>query len=80
MIPILLIVVPCAVVGIAVVTLLDRGGRVLFPLDERGVGRGPTGRVECVPRTVLIGALVLMVGWALAWIVALAVGLRILSN
>jgi len=73
-----LIVVPCAIVGIALVTLLDRGGALAR--TDAGRSRAPSGLTERVPRRALICMLVLMGVWVLAWLFLLVAGLGILST
>jgi len=77
-----LIVVPCAVVGIGAVTLFDRAGVFSALAAGGGPTRGvrPAGPAYRLPRVVMLGLLVVMGGWVLAWIVLLLVGLGILSG
>jgi hypothetical protein len=79
---IVLIVVPCIVLGVAVVTLVDRAG--LLPRMPDGGGgwwasSGSGGLADGVPRSGLVAAIVVMGLWILAWLVALVIGLSILS-
>lgn len=79
---VLLIVVPCVIIGVGVVALFDRTG--VFSGIGGGEGAAGGGRpaelAEGIPRVVLIGGLVVMGGWVLAWVVFLIVGLGILSG
>lgn len=81
---IVLIVVPCVVVGVALVALLDRGG--LLPHLSDGGGRpsrawGSGSSVgDTIPPAALLGAMVVMGLWIIAWIVALVIGLGILTG
>lgn len=78
---VLLVVLPCLVVGAAVVVVLDRMG--VLPRWESGGGMsGPADGtfLERVPRTALFVAMALMATWILAWLVLLVVGLHVLAS
>jgi hypothetical protein len=71
----LLIVVPCILVGTSGVMLLDRAG-ILPRLDRPGpVSTKPAPSIF---RPVSLGAIVVLATWILAWLVVLAVGLNII--
>ena len=78
---VLLIVVPSIILAVGGVTLLDRTG-AFSVLGGGGVTAGgrPTELAERIPRVALIGGLVVMGGWVLAWGIFLIVGLGILSG
>ncbi len=76
-----LIVVPCTIIGFAIVMLLDRAG--VFPqLDGGGGGGGGHARTRNpqIGRNLSLLALVVMGAWVLAWIVLLIVGLGVVSS
>jgi hypothetical protein len=71
----LLIVLPCTLVGTSVVVLLDRAG-VLPRLDRPGPASAkPVGSIF---RPVSLTTIVVLATWCLAWLVVLAVGLNII--
>jgi hypothetical protein len=77
----LLIVIPCTIVGAAVVLLLDRVG-VLPRLGEDG-GSRPVPLSSSAPflaRPASLAVIVLMAAWILAWLVLLGVGLDIVFS
>lgn len=71
-----LILGSAAMAGIAIVVLLDRAG--VLPPPGGGSG-GPSAFLEGVSQGAVIGVLVAMGAWILAWMVLLVVGLGILS-
>ena len=76
MILILLIVGPCIAFTVTLVAILDRMG-MLSGLDG-GYGER-SGLLARVPRPALVGAMMLMGAWMLAWVVILIIGLGALS-
>lgn len=77
MILILLIAVPCILLAVTLVVLLDRMG-MLSDIDG-GYGES-SGMLARVPRSALVGAMMLMGAWMLAWVVILIIGLGALST
>ena len=79
---VLLIVLPCAVVGAAVVVVLDHVG--VLPRWEGGAATGRTqsagDMLERVPRAAIVAGAGLMGAWILAWLVLLVIGLGILAS
>ena len=76
----LLIVIPCTIVGAAIVLLMDRAG-VLPRLGEGG-GTRPvaSSSPSFLARPVSLAAIVLLAAWILAWLVLLVVGLDIVFS
>ena len=81
------IVVPSAILGIGLVTLFDRIGAFAGLAGAGGAvgggatsGRQSSGLAPRIPRVGLVGVLVVMGVWVLAWVVLLVVGLGILSG
>ncbi len=78
---VLLVVLPCLVVGAAVVVVLDRMG--VLPRWEAGGGMGGAADgtfLERVPKGALVVAMGLLSAWILAWLVVLAVGLHFMAS
>lgn len=71
----LFIVVPCTLVGIGVVSMLERGG-LLSGLDRPGPAS--TRPAHSMARPVSLGTIVILATWILAWLVVLGVGLNII--
>ncbi len=77
---VLLVVLPCLVIGAAAVVVLDRMG--VLPRWESGGGMsGPADGtlLERVPKTALVVAMALIAAWILAWLIVLVVGLNVLA-
>jgi hypothetical protein len=78
---IVVIVVPCIVLGVAVVTLVDRAGLLPHMDDSTGGWWSSSSHLsDAMPRAGLIAAIAVMGLWILAWVVALVIGLSILSG
>ena len=88
----ILIVVPSVLVGLALYALISRMNVVpdmvdsgLRPPSRERFGDYPEDarwavrQVQRIPQGVLIGLVVVMALWSLAWLVALVVGLSMLS-
>lgn len=71
-----LIVVPCTLIAAATVAALDRAG--ILPRLEAGPTRSPSLPALSTSRAAMLCAIVIMVTWVLAWLVALVVGLSII--
>jgi hypothetical protein len=79
MIQLLLIVVPCTIVGTVTVLLAQRVGW-LPQLEESGPQPyTPSPRRRGPSRPLAVGAIVLMCAWILLWIGILVVGLSVIS-
>jgi hypothetical protein len=72
----LLIVIPCVVVGGAVGLGLDRAG--VLPHLERP-GQVSSRPVRSVGRPFAVATIVILATWILMWIIVLIVGLSIIS-
>jgi hypothetical protein len=78
-----LIIVPCTVVAIGLVALVDRGGW-LSSREGWMSGAKPSPRrgspdvSDTMRRALSLSAMAIMSAWILAWLVALVVGLRII--
>jgi hypothetical protein len=75
---VLLVVMPCLVVGAAVVVVLDRMG--VLSLGGGMSSPGDGSFLERVPKSALFAAMVLLAAWILAWLVLLVVGLNVLAS
>jgi len=78
---VLIILLPCLILGGAVVVFLDRRG-VLSGWDSSSAGRAPRTATfsERVPRAGLVAAMACMAAWILAWMVLLIVGLNVIAS
>ncbi len=74
---VLIVVLPCLLVGAAAVIVLDRMGVLAGPRAS-GPSDGPL--LERVPKGALMGAIALMAVWILVWLVVLVVGLNVLAS
>ena len=76
----LLIVIPCTIVGTAIVLFMDRVG----VLPRLGEGAGPrpvaSSPAPFLARPASLAAIVLLATWILAWLVLLAVGFDIIFS
>lgn len=78
---VLLVVLPCLVLGAAAVVLLDRMGVLPRWESSASSGRSSGGSLlESVPRAALVAAMGLMAAWILAWLVFLVIGLNVLAS
>jgi hypothetical protein len=76
----LLIVVPCTLVGVVVVAVLDRGG-LLPRFDRPGpTSSRPVRSGNSIARPLSLGAILVLGTWILAWLVVLVVGLNIILS
>ena len=73
----LLIVVPCTLIGTSAVLLLDRAG--VLPRFDRP-GRAYTKPATSMFRPMSLVAIVALATWTLAWLVVLAVGLNLIVS
>jgi len=79
---VLLVVLPCLILGGAAVVVLDRMGYLTRWESGGTTGRsgGGSSLLESVPRAALVASMGLMAAWILAWLVFLVIGLNALAS
>ena len=77
---VLMIVLPCLVIGAAAVVVLDRMGVLSGWESGSAAGAGGGSFLERVPRAGLLLGMAAMALWILAWLVVLVVGISVLAG
>ena len=78
---VLMIVLPCLVIGAAAVVVLDRMGVLSgWESGSAAAGSGGGSFLERVPRAGLYLGMAAMALWILAWLVVLVVGISVLAG